>query len=1191
MTVSANMASGADDAATPVALSAPLDGLRLIEASAGTGKTWTLSGLYLRLILERGLNPESILTVTFTKAATAELRDRIRARLQQMQDLIEGRGTEADSLCQALLVRLPDRDLALRRLRAALRGIDQAAIYTIHAFCQRVLSDRAFSSGMVFQNDIVPDVGELRRQIVLDFWRRRIAPSTASQHVPPALFLGWLESHGLDVDALARWAASLATRPRLHIRPSPTPVDLKEPIAAFVAHRQRAADVFAQQRDAFTQWLATAPGLKRASYRAGDVAKRLNDIAHYFAQPDVIALPKKAESLLPEALSRNSTGDPPTHAVLDALASLDAAARQLQQQFARAWRALRLDLLVYLRDELPLRLQARREQSYDDLLLGLQRALHGERGETLADELRQQYPAAMIDEFQDTDPLQWDIVRRIWADGVAAGQPLCAFLVGDPKQAIYSFRGADIHAYLQARKACGHRHALTENQRSVSGYLQALNHLYEACDDPFLNPDIQYQPVVASLRRKPALIDGGLVEPSPLRLMALLSDDGKLLSNGAGERWASTTTAAEIADLLQRAADGKLEYDGRPLRAGDIAVLVRSHFQSRQLRDELARLGIGCAEQASDNVWASTEAEDLERLLSAVASPHRGGTLRAALLGRFWGWTLPRVIATEQQEGAWDQLLGEFDHYRMLWRDRGFMRMLRELLRRRGVIERLAALDDGERSLTNLFHLAELLQAERHRLHGIEAQLRWLAQCRRDALGNRAEESQLRLESDAGLVQVLTIHASKGLEYPVVFLPYLWSGKDRQADEDLIAYHDADGALCIDADPDDIDAIRAQALDESRAEDLRLAYVALTRAKNRCYLFTGDFSSRPLSAVGHLLHSRGEPTSACLQQLAQAPGDVIRYQAAPTAQRRAAHHDDPARLDSRTLQRPIPAAQIVTSYTGLSRQIDEPLAEAMPDHDQHPSSAEPAPLRIARSPGGGRFSFPRGAAPGTCLHAVLERIDLSADPVSWRAVAEAQLRASGMPAEWADELCQWLAEVALAPLTCPSSGKPLQLSQVDPQRRLIELAFHLPLRQADIARVVMLAREHGLQVSSLAPLRLDGYLRGFIDLVFEHQGRWYVADYKSNWLGDSVAEYDADAVSAAMDDGDYHLQYLLYTVALHRWLKWRIDGYHYERDMGGVLYLFLRGIDAQGLGIYASRPPLALVSAIDRLLAGEPEPA
>jgi exodeoxyribonuclease V beta subunit len=1168
----------------PVALSAPLHGMRLIEASAGTGKTWTLSGLYLRLVVERGIDSDGILTVTFTKAATAELRDRIRARLQLMLDLLEGR-SEADDFCRALQAQLADVELARRRLIAALRRVDEAAIYTIHGFCQRVLSDRAFSSGVGFDAEIVPDISALRREIVLDFWRRRIAPADAARELGERLFLAWLDAGSISVDSLARWAGALASKPRLRILPIDAVEDLQPAAVAFKNVRQRAADLLAREREDVGQLLATHPAVKRASYRAGDVAKRFAELDRYFADEHAIELPDKAESFLRAGLIERCSGEPPAHAFFDALEALRIAAEQLLETFARTWRGLRLELLQTLRSELPLRLKVRGEQSYDDLLLHLQQALAGRDGDALAAELRQRYPAAMIDEFQDTDPLQWDIVRRIWAEGIAAGEPLCAFLVGDPKQAIYSFRGADIYAYLAAQEACSERHELIENQRSVAGYVEALNTLYGRVADPFRHAAIRYQPVIAAPRPKPALIENGEFEPAPLRLYSLASANGKPIAKAQGEHWAAQTTAAEIARLLKGAGEGRIVYDGRPLRAGDIAVLVRGHYQARNVRRELARLGIGSAEQASDNVFASDEAEQLERLLLAVASPHRSGALKAALLGAFLGWTLPKVLELEQQEGAWDTLLGEFDHYRVLWRDRGFMRMLRELLRRRDVIARLAAHSDGERRLTNLFHLAELLQSEQQRLHGIEAQLRWLSQSRSDAAESRSEESQLRLESDAALVQLLTVHASKGLEYPLVFLPFLWNGKDRYAGQDLIAYHDPQSPheLCVAGDPADAAAVIQAANEESQAEDLRLAYVALTRAKNRCYLFTGDFKDRQLSAVGALLHGGGESTADSLNALQAASGGTIRIEPAAVPERVDVASESGTLLAARELRRALPAGLSVTSYTGLSRQIDESSAEVLPDHDQHIESPPSAPIAA----GGGRFAFPRGAAPGTCLHAVLEHIDAAAPPAVWQPAIETQLRANGQPAEWAADLRDWLAEVVATPLQCPLSGAELSLAAVDPRRSLIELAFHLPLRGLDPSRIGALAASHGLAVTPLAAQRLDGYLRGFVDLVFEHQQRWYVADYKSNWLGARIDDYDEAALAGAMDEGDYHLQYLLYTLALHRWLKWRVERYDYERDFGGVFYLFLRGMDAQGRGVYATRPPLALIESLDALLAGE----
>ncbi|WP_299691153.1 exodeoxyribonuclease V subunit beta [Hydrocarboniphaga sp.] len=1186
----------------PVALTAPLDGLRLIEASAGTGKTWTLSGLYLRLVVERGIGVDKILAVTFTKAATAELRDRIRARLRQMLDHLEGsiEGRDSsDEFCEQLLARLDDRALAARRLQAALRSVDEAAIYTIHGFCQRVLGDRAFSTGVAFDNEIAPDQSELRREVVLDFWRRRIAHDDPAESDSRDLFVAWLQNEKVSAGELTRWVSGLIGKPDLQIVAAEPPPPVEDRCRSYRVLREQAAALWQQQREALCRQLNEHKGLNRQSYNLKHLPKRFVELEAWLAATDEIAMPSAVECFRASVLAGKNKGEALREEFYQLLDQLHDAAATLAAAFEQRWRALRLELLDYARTQLPARLRAQRLLSYDDLLLELHTGLQGEGGETLAADLRRRYPAALIDEFQDTDPLQWGIVKRIYADGLQAGEMLTAFLVGDPKQSIYSFRGADIYSYLAAKSLCSEHHELSENQRSVPGYVQALNTLYARVASPFQNDEIRYQTVVASPRDKPALIEHGEIDPAPLRLLFMPESDGAAKTHG--EAWAAQACAIEIAGLLADAQAGGIEYKNRSLASGDIAVLVNNHYQASALRAELGRRGIACAVQSTESVFDTAEAEQLERLLLAVAAPHRAATLKAALLSELIGFSVQQLQALESDEREWEQLLSAFERYHELWRTRGFMRMFRELAREQRIVQRLAGEPNGERRLTNLFHLAELAHAEQRRLQGMESLLAWL----RGQRGEKAaDESQLRLESDAALVQIVTIHASKGLEYPVVFLPFLWNAKSFIGDDaDLIVHHDEQPphALRLDGRAQDLPQALRLAREEELSERLRLAYVALTRAKNRCYLFSGPFKELAMSPLGVLLHGlRGAdaqtevPVAARLLEqlrlLAAASGGSIRViqtddSAAEIVLRRVAESAEP--LSARLPQRTPPPGFSVSSYTRLLQDAEglasEHAVEVLPDHDQR---AEPAAVP-ALAPGGGRFAFPRGAAAGTCLHAIFEHIDASTAPASWRRAVAAQLRIAGFPVDWAPALIDWLAEIVATPMICPASAAPVQLAQLPPTRVIAELAFHLPLPGVLPAQIAELANAHGLPISPLSPRRLQGYLRGFIDLCFEHRGRWYIADYKSNWLGTRFDDYAVDSLNQAMAEGDYHLQYLLYTLALHRWLTWRVPGYDYEQHFGGVFYLFLRGMDAEGRGVYTSRPPLALIEALDALCRSE----
>lgn len=1137
---------------TPIAVAAPLQGLQLIEASAGTGKTWTISGLYLRLIVEQGLAVDQVLTITFTRAATAELRERVRSRLQSLALALDG--AASDDPVDLHLLDTVEADTARLRVQAALRNFDACAIYTIHGFCQRALADRALSSGIAFGTEIVPDVGDWLREIVADYWRRHIAVDTGD--AADAGFVDWLLRLGHSPETLQAALRGLLGKPPYEV------IEGETPQAAFDALREHwrlASEQWPQQRADIERFFDTAK-LARKTYQPRYLGGRLDKMDRWFDDGSPFnpcdALPYFTRSRLLEA----GLGEQDCPPLFDTLDALQADIAQCEQAYAARWRRLRLALLAEVRRELPRRMQAEHRQGYDDLLRQLHQALEGPHGATLAAALRERYPAALIDEFQDTDGTQWGILRRLYAEAPQR----CAFLVGDPKQAIYSFRGADIYAYLAAVAECTARHELDRNFRSTPGLVAALNERYAAQQNPFQHASIRYQPVAAAARLDP-LVEDGEADAAPLRLVLA---EGKRNKDAARD-WAADMLAGEIARLLAGAAEGRIRLGARALAAGDLAVLVNTHRQALRVREALRARGIASAEQSNDSVFASEEAEQLERVLLAIAMPQDESLVRAALASAPMGADAARLAQLETDDSAWAQTLDDFQRWHQLWRERGLMRMLREWQRDAGVVARLAAHADGERRLTNLFHLAEMLHAQAQETPGMDALLDALAAMRREG---RSEAAELRLESDAGLVQILTIHRSKGLEYPICFLPFLWDASTRAGSDDLVLYHDPERPqqLYLDAGSPDAERAISLAQQEELAERQRVAYVALTRAKHRCYVYAGELPGIELSALHGLLDGAGAPHAAPDRLRAETPQAPWAGTIEPDA--------EAAALQAAPLRRPPPMAQVQTSFTALLRQIDTEHA----DHDElsaPPATAGPGPASAIA------HRFARGAQTGVCLHAILERIDF-ADAGGWPAIIDGELRKAGFDPAETPALARWIEQIVSAPLLdsgCTLAGLPQAL-----QRR--ELEFLLPLKHTEPAAITRLLRAHGWSVSTLAGDRLSGFLKGFIDLTFQDPatGRWWIADYKSNALGTDDDAYTDGAIDAAMRHSDYPLQALLYLLALHRWLRSRDPGYDYERDIGGGVYLFLRGMsaDAPGRGITRLRPSPALIEALDRLFEG-----
>lgn len=1184
-------------------LYAPLTGLNLIEASAGTGKTYALTALYLRLVMEAAIPVSQILVVTYTNAATKELRDRIRERLGQIRRAFQrGRAEEDDEFSVRMLDVLPDRDLAIRRLTNAVRGFDEAAIFTIHGFCQRALGDSAFESGLSFETEVLADTSDLLREIVEDFWRREFYPAS------PMVVQYFLDKKYSPEKLLANIRPHLG-RPYLQVVTPEGNADGAALEQAFTTAWQHARQLWLEDRAGIEDLLLNSKALNGSTYRKDFIPRWLEEMDRYLtAEIPKLELFEQFEKFTSSKLqaSPKKGQTAPCHAFFDACETLKAA-RETLVDYCR--HRIPVKLLAYCNAELAARKRQQQLQSYDDLLLDLREALHDpRRGAALVNTLRRRYAAALIDEFQDTDPIQYEIFRCLYA---GANQPV--FLVGDPKQAIYSFRGADIFAYLSARHDATCDYTLDVNWRSDPRLLTALNAVFGAAGTrPFLFDAIGFQPAIpAEKKRHEPLWIQGRNEP-PLQVWWLEPDGDQPLPKGVANERAARATAAEIARLLNLGARGQAGIGDRPLAGGDIAVLVRSHRQGRMIREQLLRLRVPSVQHVDDNVFVSAEAQQLEGLLAAVLEPGDEGQVRAALAGDLFGLSGEALYQLRDDEQAWARWLETFQRYRQQWRDEGFIHFFRAWLNEQTVAPRLLAFQDGERRLTNLLHLAELLHVASRAHPGMTGLLKWFGDHRR-APTSKDEEQQLRLESDENLVRIVTVHKSKGLEYPVVFCPFLWDGKLRTGENDLLLYHDPanPGQTVLAVGAAENDPARRHARHEEMAENLRLFYVALTRAKQRCTLVWGKIKDADSAPPAWLLHRppvvgpSQDPLEVTGERFKTLEPAVLRteLQAAfakanetvaimPLPRESGLPYQPPAvaepELQARTLAEPVPESWRVGSFTALTAG----QAVEVPDHDLT-VALPPVDVEPVADAGRDAFAFPRGARAGVCLHAIFERLDFTRpDREPLETLIGRTLTGHGLDAAaWTPIVADWVGRVLATPLD--ESG--LRLATVAAERRLNELEFTYPVTVLQAETLQRVLERHGYAAGpyrelidrlEFSPLR--GYMKGFIDLVFEADGRFHLVDYKSNWLGAEPAAYRRERLDEAMTRESYGLQYLIYTVALHRYLRLRLPDYDYQRHFGGIYYLFLRGMDpalGPACGIFHDRPPPALVAALDELMA------
>ena len=1178
------------DAYEPLAM-----GTTMLEASAGTGKTHAITSLVVRLVACEGLPLSEVLTVTFTEAATAELKARIRDRLASARRVFEGGDPGDDDFLRRLYDEDEDRARALRRLEAALAGFDEATISTIHAFCHRVLAEHAFESGVTFDTELLTDLRPLIADVVQDVWTRATLnasrgwfeanKSMKSDSIEPFTSVVWrardIELRPHVEEAASRWQALVAEVQALG------PEQHAEAIGAVAAavdagwmHKSRFVRPFPGRRAVLEAWLVAG----RSSWMDRPV-----DLGHFTST--------NLETLTNAKFKK----DAPRHRLFDLIEQLAEIAPALEVGF-------RQGLVRDLRAEIDARLRARGAWSFDDLLQALRRSLDGEGGDALVARLRSRYRAVLIDEFQDTDAVQWEIFSRAFAreDGW-----LC--LIGDPKQAIYGFRGGDIYTYLAAGEAASDQATLSRNWRSDARLVRAVNTVFNVRDAPFLDPRVRFDAVDA--RHEERMTIAG--EPGPaFRIVFRGAPEGtaKAPAPGAFTEELPELVATEIVTML---TDERVKIEGEELAPRHLCVLTRNNKQAREVQSALAKRRVPSILHGDASVFSTPEAVQLRRVLEAVLEPARETTVKGALATDLLGLDAAEIDSLgEEGEGEkrWIRLLDDLRQLRIRWDEVGFVPMVHRLFASRRVSERALGQLGGERRQTNLVHLVEVLhRASREERLGPAALVRWLRrQIEREREGKYTdrEAAQIRLESDADAVQIATIHRAKGLEYPVVFCPWLWSPPSRRS-QWYVEIHDPS-----ENDRHVLDVLaegkaKQRKETENREEELRLAYVALTRAKHLCVVHHAWVKDVEKSPLGHLLHEHMAVDEAVmradLEELEVAGEGTIQVaDRGESSERRLPRADATTPTPAaRRLERPLDLLFRTSSFTALVR--DRKLTAGSPT-ERGAERDDPAADAPAIAGAGAKIvleDFVRGARAGTFLHRVLELADFRPEArAALVSEVERQRRFSSIPESMPSEA---IADGLARALDAPIEAAGVRLADVAPTSRFNELPFLFPVRHGEgkgsklTARALAEAvRAHGGsafsedvadRIGALGFTPLRGFMRGFVDLVFAvgrgADRRFFVVDFKSNYLGARYDDYGPGALRDAMREHDYDLQALLYTVAVHRFLGARVPGYDPVRHFGGVLYLFLRGMSADhpGRGVVSLQPPPALIDALDRTLA------
>lgn len=1166
-------------------------GRSLIEASAGTGKTWTISVLYLRLLLEQpSLSPRCIVVTTFTKAAAEELRERLRGRLLWALSgadlgIPQDAGSNATDLAWLLQRWQADpsqRNRDATRLKLALAELDLAPIGTLHSLCRRILADHPFASGTPFVLGELADGAAVLSEVTRDLWRVFQQGDGDNELVQ---MLGQLDPK-LDEAGLRRMISMVLT-PGTRVAQPPA-LSHEAPLDARCADR---LEYFAATEGVLRSnsklrrgWPALAAWLRDQSQA---IPGSLLDELDAATKPTTVLKEFKSNAALQALIAFTvdvcipliaervhlTPRVPPA-----ALVALAEAARRLMTQ----------------------RLAAANQLRYDDLLLGVHAILCDAqapvRAAQLADALFHAWPVAMVDEFQDTDALQYGILDRIYRDADANPRGRLV-MIGDPKQAIYRFRGGDIHAYLRAAscvKASDHL-SLAVNQRSSRAMVQSCNALYALCGEDLSTrtegAEIAYSAVEASGRRdaEPYTIDGEPVS-RPLQVHVEMQ-----LPNLVGDRRALALNACadQIATLLQ--SDEHRIGEAR-LMPSDIAVLLPKNDQLDQLRELLRARGVPCVTSSRASVFDTETARELQVLLHAVAHCDDLGALRAALATRLWGMNYAELRGLGDDPARWQAIGDVFCDWQQRWRLRGVQTVVD------GLIGRIAmdclARADGERILTDLRHLGEQLQEQAEHCTGFAELLEWLAEQRAGSMAtgedDAVEARQLRIESDARRVRLMTLHLSKGLEFSIVFLPLMWDHAGKPA-----------RSLCMLTDPDSGER-RIESTPEAAARDLlelqdesfRVLYVALTRAIHACHVY-----ALPDDESGVIT-----PEQSALQaMLARRRGDdplkdqhIAWLDHWPLASG-ASYRDSQPALDGPRQARAMPEAASVPlpsrhSFTTLSRfasggQLDpeaaaldeaEGLAPELPEAAME-TAAEPHPQLLA-------LSSVRGADFGNAVHAILERRSIGLALRDQRDLIRHQLALHNVTSRelTSQQLHERLAERLQAVLDAPlDAASNLSLGTLRTADLRAEMEFNFALQGASMRRLQDICRQpDGSTLVPQSQRTLAGLMTGKIDLCFRHDGRVHVLDYKGNYLGDSLADYRAENLLQKMDAEHYRFQALIYTVAVDRYLRQRISGYRREVHLGDCWYLFVRAVGlAPGIGIWRHRFDVDLLNAVDAELS------
>ncbi|AXQ21024.1 exonuclease V subunit beta [Acinetobacter wuhouensis] len=1220
-------------------------GLHWIEASAGTGKTYTLSSLMVRIFLEKYL-PSQVIATTFTRKAAAELKSRIRARLQETFRYFEScrELTEAEVLAKAqqetdplfakvLVTFATQIAYACERLKLVIDQLDELFVGTLDSFSQKLLREFAFESGKIERAEITDDAKSYSHQLIHDILRAWIQKQP-QEIVDSLMFAG--ELRGVDyyvatVEQSLNFASAQFIEPQFSSADSQMFQQAIEQLAQIPPEKLQSLEAYYLLDGEYYKFIN---GTKFRSDRFHRIfAKSLpqiiqtvqkNDYKHYLssslatAKTDFATLIKvlREQQIFKKAAPEKVQTDFYQHAVIQQLLKIYEAIETFENQLLGTNTFLKYYLAQEVKQRLPQVLQQKGETTFAQQIRTLAEALQGEQGQRFATFVHARYPLILVDEFQDTNQDQDDMLAQIWRHPSRVKKG-CMIMVGDRKQAIYGFRGGDMLTFLKAHQDVfgkdGHEYNLIYNHRSVKPLVDVVDALFQQQMD--FGEQVIYTPVQAGSRPHPDLIDNGIVNPQPLRWLKL--ED----KNQEAEQ-----VAWKIRDLLNQGIQGNLyfvEKSGqRNIDENDIAILSKNHDGLDKAQSALNYLGIRTNRPSKKSVFESQIAQDVGAVLSAILYPYHEAKIKRALLSRLLGFDLKQLVALEQHADGLSQYIELFDQIREMWLNQGFLTTWQFALNQFSVWTKLVSTQsrDNERVVVNLRHLTELLSQHSEEYQGAQNLYHWYLKQLTSPM-EREWEMERKLSNEAG-VQLMTIHQSKGLEFKFVFL--LGADKDfkeinktlnfstieqvntqgKVEQQRVVAVNDT--AVL---DPKDIEQHNERAL----AEHHRLWYVALTRASYRVYAMLSDVKEKSTTGLA-FWRGQGANTFSHIGSTVE----PLLTQCPPRLEKAKMETDIPLTAEVFPSQRFY--ARGKTSFSALAQHLTrQQIQDALAVSEQKTESAEDEiqqeiieiDHQITTQPIAWiKANFPMGTVAGNFLHEIFEHIDFK-DQQYWHleihrrfkndyaglrtellekyqaAFIDDQQETESSEIPPAEEtvlgwMAEWLKDVLSTPIL---NG--FNLGQLEPHEHLAEFPFYLSLsdRVLAIKRIHQLFDEHGITMPEFKDANSARYLNGSIDLVFFDGQKYHIADYKSNFLGIDQQSYCSEAVQESMSHASYWLQASLYLVALHRYLNVQLEDYQIERDLGGATYLYLRGMNGQSeQGYHYWRPSTEFILRLDAIL-------